>query len=27
LSYTLKSSFDGLVYALLTGGVFAWLWP
>ena len=27
LSYTLKSTFDGLVYALLTGGVFAWLWP
>jgi hypothetical protein len=24
---TLKSTFDGLVYALLTGGVFGWLWP
>ncbi len=24
---TLKTSFDGLVYALLTGGVFGWLWP
>jgi hypothetical protein len=24
---TLKSSVDGLVYALLTGGVFGWLWP
>lgn len=24
---TLKSSFDGLVYALLTAGVFGWLWP
>jgi hypothetical protein len=24
---TLKSTFDGLVYALLTAGVFAWLWP
>lgn len=23
----LKSTFDGLVYALVTGGVFAWLWP
>lgn len=22
-----KSMFDGLVYALLTGGVFGWLWP
>ncbi|MEX2583191.1 MAG: hypothetical protein WD766_07945 [Gemmatimonadota bacterium] len=26
-STTLKSSFDGLVYALLTAGVFGWLWP
>jgi len=26
-SYTLKTMFDGLVYALLTGGVFGWLWP
>jgi hypothetical protein len=24
---TLKSSFDGLVYALLTAGAFGWLWP
>ena len=24
---TTKSTFDGLVYALLTGGVFGWLWP
>ena len=24
---TLKSVFDGLIYALLTGGVFGWLWP
>jgi hypothetical protein len=24
---TLKTTFDGLVYALLTGGVFGWLWP
>jgi hypothetical protein len=27
IGYTLKSTFDGLVYALLTGGVFGWLWP
>ncbi len=26
-STTLKSMFDGLVYALLTAGVFGWLWP
>ena len=25
--FTLKTMFDGLVYALLTGGVFGWLWP
>jgi hypothetical protein len=25
--YTLKTMFDGFVYALLTGGVFGWLWP
>ena len=25
--YTLKTMFDGLVYALLTGGAFGWLWP
>ena len=24
---TLKSSFDGLIYALVTGGFFGWLWP
>lgn len=24
---TLKSMFDGLVYALFTGGIFGWLWP
>jgi hypothetical protein len=24
---TLKSSFDGLIYALLTAGIFSWLWP
>lgn len=27
IGYTLKSTFDGLVYSLLTGGVFGWLWP
>jgi hypothetical protein len=26
-STTLKSIFDGLVYALLTAGFFGWLWP
>ncbi len=26
-SMTLKSMFDGLVYALLTAGTFGWLWP
>jgi len=26
-SITLRSMFDGLVYALLTAGSFAWLWP
>ncbi len=26
-STTLKSIFDGLVYALLTAGTFGWLWP
>jgi hypothetical protein len=26
-STTLKSTFDGFVYAVLTGGMFAWLWP
>ncbi len=24
---TFKSTIDGLIYALLTGGVFGWLWP
>ncbi len=24
---TLRSYFDGLIFALLTAGVFAWLWP
>lgn len=26
-STTLKSTMDGLIYALLTAGVFGWLWP
>lgn len=26
-SRTLKSAFDGLIYALLTAGTFGWLWP
>ena len=26
-SMTIKESFDGLVYALLTAGTFGWLWP
>jgi ABC-type transport system involved in multi-copper enzyme maturation permease subunit len=26
-SMTIKSSIDGLVYALLTAGTFGWLWP
>jgi hypothetical protein len=26
-STTLKETLDGLIYALLTGGVFGWLWP
>jgi hypothetical protein len=26
-STTLKSSIDGLVYGILTGSTFAWLWP
>lgn len=25
--FTLKSMFDGLIYALLTAGAFGWLWP
>src|SRR6266508_4292959 len=24
---TLKTNIDGLIYALLSGGVFGWLWP
>lgn len=24
---TFKSMFDGLIYALFTGGIFGWLWP
>lgn len=24
---TIKSAFDGLIYGLLTAGVFGWLWP
>ena len=24
---TIKNMVDGLVYALITGGIFAWLWP
>jgi hypothetical protein len=27
LSATIKSTFDGLVYGLVTGGTFGWLWP
>ncbi len=26
-STTLKNTFDGLVYSLITAGVFGWLWP
>jgi hypothetical protein len=26
-STTLKATFDGLIYALLTAGTFGWLWP
>jgi hypothetical protein len=26
-STTIKSTFDGLIYGLSTGAVFAWLWP
>ncbi len=26
-SQTFKETFDGLIYALLTAGVFGWLWP
>jgi hypothetical protein len=24
---TLRSNIDALIYALLTGGTFGWLWP
>lgn len=27
LAITVRSTIDGLVYALVTGGVFGWLWP
>jgi hypothetical protein len=27
LGATIRNSFDGLVYALLTAGTFGWLWP
>jgi hypothetical protein len=27
VSTTLKFSFDGLIYALVTAGMFGWLWP
>ncbi len=27
LSITIKSTVDGLIYALLTAGTFGWLWP
>lgn len=27
LSTTIKNTFDGLLYALFTAGVFGWLWP
>ncbi len=26
-SLTIKATFDGLIYALLTAGAFGWLWP
>jgi hypothetical protein len=26
-STTIRSTIDGLIYALLTAGVFGWLWP
>jgi hypothetical protein len=26
-STTIKSNFDSLIYGLLTGGAFGWLWP
>jgi hypothetical protein len=27
LGYTVRTTVDGLVYGLLTGGAFGWLWP
>lgn len=27
VSTTIKNTFDGLIYGLLTGGAFGWLWP
>ena len=27
LGYTIRTTIDGLIYALLTGGAFGWLWP
>jgi hypothetical protein len=27
ITYTLLSTLDGFIYALLTGGIFGWLWP
>jgi hypothetical protein len=27
LGYTVRSTIDGLLYGLLTGGAFGWLWP
>jgi hypothetical protein len=27
MGYTVRTTIDGLVYGLLTGGVFGWLWP
>lgn len=27
LGYTVRTTIDGLVYALCTGGAFGWLWP
>jgi hypothetical protein len=26
-STTIKATFDGLIYALITAAIFAWLWP
>ncbi|HEY3516560.1 MAG TPA: hypothetical protein VGL98_05885 [Gammaproteobacteria bacterium] len=27
VGYTVRSTIDGLVYGLLVGGAFGWLWP